>query len=336
MPENTRQNIIKEQQPKTYPLVQPTMPSTKRDSFTGNREEVNENVSTVTNPKTNEKKYFVNSQINNVNAKSWDEMNFLEKFTATTNEADIIGRSIAGERSLGAVAKGLDTMAWMSKAIDSSTGVPQAINTVQRIEKFLTGAEKFSGMFDKRTTASQVLSQFANKIRDYKEKEFPTTYSNEDLTFKNLPKLLLKPDFVLNSLGNIVETGLIWKGGGTAGLWALESGDILSARRAKAILRGEKEETMGEFLYASGMGLFNAWIENFTFKVMTGAGKVPLADKLIEKISNNLIKNIASWGTKVATEMGEEFVQEGLPILVASALFKEEGDTRNFLKRVVD
>jgi hypothetical protein len=277
----------------------------------------------VNDPITNKKRFFLDTPVKNVSGKSWDEMNWFDKFIAGGNEAGEMVGSLAGNVVLGGSSMAL-------KGVGSVGRMIETINTFGT-DKYLR--EKL-GI---KKSASQQLLDFANGIDNFKQEYFDTvSYKPEDINIKNIPKLLINPEFLLNSMSSMVMSGLAWTSGGMPALTALESGDILSERRADAILKGEKEETTSEVLFSAGMGLFNAWLENASFKIMSGTGKIPLTDALIKKISNNLVRNITSWGAKVTTEMGEEFIQEGLPFLVGAAVFKEKDDLRNIFQRSID
>ena len=277
----------------------------------------------VVDPKTGQKKYFVDSHVNKIAGKNWEDLSLMDKLIISGEEVGAIGRSLSGNVGLGGASKLLSATGGMIRQIEMINTLGQA-NKIQ--EKL--GIDK---------TASQYVMDWANKVSEYQQKEFGSaTYKAEDITLKNIPKLLVNPEFILNSLSNAVSTGIVAKAGGVPSLYALESGGLLTEKRAEALMRGEKATTNKEVLFSMGMGLVNAWLENFTFKVMTGTGKIPIADKIISGISNNLLKGITSWGSKVATEMGEEFVQEALPMLVSEAIFKEKDDLRNMFERVVD
>lgn len=266
--------------------------------------------------------------------KNWEDMSFLEKFVASGREAELIGKSLAGNVGLGGASNVIGAAGGLLKQLESMK--PQASPLGYLPTLGIQGVNKLSEkMTDK--TVSQHLMDLSNEITDYKNKEFGTaTYKAEDIKFKNIPKLVMNPEFVLNSVSNMVQTGIAASVGGTAALYALESGGLLTEKRAEALLRGDKEMTQKEVVYSMAMGGVIAWLENLSFKVMSGGQKIPLTDALIKKISNKAVRSVTSWGAKTAFEMGEEFVQEALPTLVSEIIFKEKDDIRNWFQRGVD
>lgn len=258
---------------------------------------------------TGKKRYFVDNSTAKIDGKTWDEMNTFEKFVVGGSVSEQYGESLVGNTALGAASMALKAGGFMGRLLDKTTGTEFIMDKL--------GVDK---------TAGQQLMDFANEIDKYKDKEFGTfSYKPEDVTAKNIPKLFTNPEWLLNSVSSAITSGLAASVGGVPLLFTIEGGSLLSERRQQALLKGAKEESNAEVLYSAGMGLFNAWLENLSFKVMSGNQKIPFSEKLISKISNNIAKNVVSWGTKVATEMGEEFVQGGLPVLVAEAMFKDRG-----------
>lgn len=265
------------------------------------------------------KRYFVKNSTVDIQGKTWDEMNSYEKFATSASLSEQYGRSLAGNAALGGASM-----------------ISKGVGFYGRMLDKLSGSEAILDKLGVDKTVSQEILDFAQKIDEYREKEFDTfSYQPEDITIKNIPSLLTNPEFILNGMVNTVTTGVLATLGGVPALLGVEGGDLLSERRQRVLLSGAKEETTADILFSAGMGLFNAWIENLSFKVMSGKVAVPLSEKVLNKISNRVARNVASWGTKVATEMGEEFIQEGLPVLVAEAIFRERGSLSDAFKDAV-